>query len=605
MSNQEFPDRLDHWISGCVRALVVSPDFTAYRVRISQIVDLYREDWEATGTPPETVRPMLMLMARGVWAHCPNPHLQYAVGRLPPIERNAPCHCGSGRKYKHCCQDAEQRLPLKQINFLPFVLSELQRNRWPELAGSKLSRAMLLNVALEWQAEGRHKDLMALLEPWFKDERHFTELHEPLLDCLLDCYDALRKPRKKQKLLERGLQHGDRGTVAALLQRQAAIAHDRGEIAQAWAFFKAAQRLQPDSPNLCHLELLLLIAQGDETQARERARFWVQSLQRRRDPELQGLIELAQSVARDGAAAFGELAVEHEPALAELDVLLRSAPPPQAHYHFPHRGDASAGPLEPTPALAKALREIESRMARAQQGGGDVELAPVLAQAPLLWHSFELITALLGIACSRNLPGVGERFALPLLKRAESLLRENLRVHKAEGLALEWGWMENRTALNLIAHSALLRIELGLETEAALATLHWLVDELNPQDNQGMRMPLMALLLARGAYTEAAKLSERYPDDLPEMQYQSALAEHLAGRRALANAKLGLAIARHPRIARMLLAPKPTKRPRGDAYGVVVGGAEEAWLFREEHLALWTRTGGLDWLRAVVTGSSR
>lgn len=595
------PVHLDRWLSACVGALVHMPDFPAYRTHISNLVDLYRKDWEATGTPADTVHPMLMLIARAVWAHCPNPHSHYAAARLPPIERNSPCHCGSGRKYKHCCQEAEQRLPLKQINLLPFLLDALQRKRWSELAGSKLSRAMLLNVALEWQREGRHKDLLALLEPWFKDERHFTELHEPLLDCLLDCYDALGKPRKKQQLLERGLQHGDRGTVASLLQRQAAVAHDRGEIAQAWAFFKAAQQLQPDSPSLCHLELLLLIAQGDEVQARARARFWVQSLQRRRDPELQELIELAQSVARDGAAAFGELAVEHDPALAELDELLRSAPPPQAHYHFPHRSDASAGPLEPTPALAKALREIESRMARALQGSGDVELAPVLAQAPLLWHSFELITALLGIARSRNVPGVGARFALPLLRRAEDLLRENLRIHKAEGLALEWGWVENRTALSLLAHWALLRIELGHETEGALATLRWLVDELNPQDNQGLRMPLIALLLERGDYAEAVTLGERYPDDLPEMQYQSALAEHLAGHGALANAKLGLAIARHPRIARMLLAPKPTKRPRGDAYGVVVGGAEEAWLFRQEHLALWTRTGGLDWLRTVVS----
>lgn len=605
MANDAFPDRLDRWIRACVDVLNRAPDFTAYRDRVASLVDLYRKDWEASGTPPETVYPMLMLMARAVWAHCPNPHLQYAAGRLPPMERNSPCHCGSGRKYKHCCQDAEQRLPLKQVNFLSFLLEVLQRKRWAELAGSKLSRPMLVHVAHEWQGAGRYQELLALLEPWFKDERHFTEPHEPLLDCLLDCYDALHKPRKKQQLLERGLQHGDRGTVAALLQRQAAIAHDRGETAEAWALFKAAQQVLPDSPSLCHLELLLLIAQGDEAQARERARFWVQSLQRRRDPELQGLIELAQSVAREGAAAFGELAAQHEPALAELEAQLRAAPPPQAHYHFPHRSSESAGPLEPSPALAKALRTIEARMSRAQQGGGDPELGPVLAQAPLLWHSFELIAALEGIAHSRPLPGVGERFALPLLKRAEALLRENLRAHKAEGLALEWGWLQNRTALSLLADLALLRIELGCETDAALSTLRWLVDELNPQDNQGLRMPLMALLLQRGDYAEAAALAERYPDDLPEMQYQSALALHLLGNEASARAMLARVAADYPKIARMLLAPKPPKRPRGDAYGVVLGGDEEAWLFRDEHLPLWTRTGGLDWLRANARVGAR
>jgi hypothetical protein len=30
---------------------------------------------------------------------------------------------------------------------------------------------------------------------------------------------------------------------------------------------------------------------------------------------------------------------------------------------------------------------------------------------------------------------------------------------------------------------------------------------------------------------------------------------------------------------------------------VAVGGTEEAWLFREEHLGLWQRSGAIDWLR--------
>lgn len=209
----------------------------------------------------------------------------------------------------------------------------------------------------------------------------------------------------------------------------------------------------------------------------------MQWLRRRRDPALQGLIELAQSVAREGASAFAELALENEPVLADLDALLRSAPPPQAHYRFPHLDAESAGPLEPSPPLVKALREIGARMAQAQQGGEDPDIGAALAREPLLWHSFELISALQRVARSRRLPGVGERVALPVLMRAVALLCENLCAHKAEGLTLKWGWLQNRTALSLVAHSALLRIELGRDTEAALATLRWLVDELNPQDN--------------------------------------------------------------------------------------------------------------------------
>ena len=35
-----------------------------------------------------------------------------AVGRVP---RNAPCPCGSGKKYKHCCLQKEARRDLKSI----------------------------------------------------------------------------------------------------------------------------------------------------------------------------------------------------------------------------------------------------------------------------------------------------------------------------------------------------------------------------------------------------------------------------------------------------------------------------------------------------------
>jgi len=293
------------------------------------------------------VQPLLAMVARAAWGQCPNPHLQCAPGRLPELQRNGPCHCGSGRKYKHCCLDAERAVPLGQINFLPWLIEALPRKRWPQLAGSRVSLPMLIDLAHTWQRERREKDLVALLEPWFKGDRHFSERHEPLLDCLLDCYDALGNPRKKQTLLERGLKHGDRGMVASLLQRQAAIAHDRGEIAQAWAYFQAAQRMQPDSPALCHLELLLLIGQGDEERARERARFWVQSLQRRRDPELAGLIELAQQVAREGAAAFGDLMLQHEPHLAAIEAALDEAPPARACYTLPYASKDSVGPLKP------------------------------------------------------------------------------------------------------------------------------------------------------------------------------------------------------------------------------------------------------------------
>lgn len=82
--------------------------------------------------------------------------------------------------------------------------------------------------------------------------------------------------------------------------------------------------------------------------------------------------------------------------------------------------------------------------------------------------------------------------------------------------------------------------------DAALSTLRWLVDELNPQDSHGLRRPLMALLPERGDYAEAVSRAERYPDDVPEMQCQSALALHLTGQEAQAIARLRTLVADWP-----------------------------------------------------------
>jgi tetratricopeptide (TPR) repeat protein len=588
---------VDHWLLACVRAIAQQSEFEPYQAQMRSLIELFAPEWIATGTAPEAVQPLLMVLARGAWASCPNPQLAFAPGRLPQTQRNDPCHCGSLRKYKHCCQDAERAVPIGEINLLPMLVEALPRKRWSELVGSRVPLPMLIDLCMNWGREQRAKDLVALLEPWFKGEAYFAEPHEPLLDCLLDCYDALGNPRKKQALLERGLKQGDRGIVASLLQRLAAIAHDRGEIVQAWEYFRQAQRMQPEAPALCHLELLLLIGEGQEQRARERARFWVQSLQRRRDPELTGLIELAQAVARDGGAAFADLALRHEPHFAAIESALAQAPAVQACYTLPKRSKDSAGPLVLTPELSAALAAWVEQLDGARDQEREPDWAALLAEQPLLWQSFELIAELVGMTENAALPGLRERLTLPLLTRAMNLLHANLKAAGAERLKLEWGWRENRCALTLLEDLAMLWLERDPRSEVAREVLTWLVHGLNPDDNQGLRMPLMALLLAREEFADAVELAKRYPDDRAEMQYHGALALHLSGKAEQAKRALTKAQRRYPKLASFLLASAP-KRPRLLEGAVRVGGDDEAWLFRERHLEMWQACGGIDWLKA-------
>lgn len=588
---------VDRWLLACVRAIAQHGEFEPYRAQMASLLELFAPDWIATGTSPESAGPLMMVMARAAWAACPNPQLGFAPGRLPELLRNEPCHCGSLRKYKHCCMDAEQAVPMEQMNLLPWLMEALPRRRWPELVGSRVPLPMLIDLGMTWGREQRAKDLVAVLEPWFKGQDYFTERHEPLLDYLLDCYDALGNPRKKQALLERGLKHGDRGTVASLLQRLATIAHDRGENAQAWEYFRQAQRMQPEAPALCHLELLLLVSEGEEARARERARFWVQSLQRRRDPGLAGLIELAQNVARDGAAAFAALMLKNEPHLAAIEAALAQAPPVQACYSLPHKSGNSAGPLKPSKALAAALAEMEAQIDAERDRGREPDWQRLLAERPILWQSFELLAELVGISGKAALPGLEERLTLPLLNRAPNLLLANLQAHGAERATLEWGWRENRCALTLMADLASYWLERDPCSEVGKELLKWLVYGLNPNDNQGLRMQLMTVLLQRGDFAEAVELAKRYPDDRAEMQYQAALALHLAGESAKAAKALAKAQRNYPKIARYLLATNP-KLPRLLENAVQLGGDDEAWLFRQWHLELWQRCGGIDWLKA-------
>jgi hypothetical protein len=42
---------------------------------------------------------------------------------MEKVGRNAPCPCGSGRKYKHCCLDKKYSMPLHQkLLFILIVL---------------------------------------------------------------------------------------------------------------------------------------------------------------------------------------------------------------------------------------------------------------------------------------------------------------------------------------------------------------------------------------------------------------------------------------------------------------------------------------------------
>ena len=551
---------------------------------------------------PGLRRSLALAFVRALWRQMPDPANRFAPAMLPSPERNAPCHCGSGHKYKKCCEPIERGVPLERLNLLPSLLDALPKKRWGELVGSRISLDMVAATASDFSNENRDKDALALLEPWFVGDKYLDARHEILFDLLLNVYANLDKPRKKSSLLERGIAADDRVMRSAAMQRKVSMLADSGQYREAWLLFRNAQREDPDSPSLSHLEVILLLNEGREAEARERARFWAMRLQRRRDPELDDLIELLSGVAEQGGKGMLRVAEEMKPGVAEFISSLRDAPPVASVYQLDRMED-SAGPLRASGALETALVEWEGAFPDLQLLGEEgaafiwitaPEWQAILDEYPILWQSFDVISALVEAVTAIAVPGT-DHLVDELIERAENLLREIIRANDVEGLKLEWGWMENRIALSLLGDRVIEDL-LGPVTEENLARIEWLVLTLNPNDNQGFRDALLRRFLECGRLGDALALTDRYPDDLSPMRYNRALTLFALGEIARATTALGNAITEYPKALAWLLKANP-KAPKQGKFGIAIGGDEEAWIYRSEHLHLWEQFGALDWAK--------
>ena len=539
---------------------------------------------------------ILRAMARQIWQQTPQPQFNFAVRRLPQPGRNDVCSCGSTRKYKHCCEQLDRGLPMDHLNLLPQVLACLPRKRWGELVNSAIPADQLAHTAAEMVEAGDARKAIALLEPWFAGTLPISAKLEWPLDMLIDAYWAAGQPGKKRSLLNDALARGDRTIRASALQRLATMAADAGDQTTAWSLFHDARREQPDSPSLSHLEVTLLLAEGKTRLAQERARFWIARLRRQQDHPRE-LLEFLEDVASRGEEAVFAIEAERNPSLGRLAALLAAAPAPDCLYRLDHGDSQSAGRLLANRRLAAA----ESRWRRAF---GDAETCwehadrwlDLLEGAAPLWHSFDVLGDLFDAGKALRALGCESQLFAPLLCRVEPLLRTVLAANAANGKCLEWGWIENRPALRLLADAIMETLE-GPQALAALRSLEWMVGELNPNDNQGMRAVLMQAYLDGGHYEDALALQRRYPEDfLVEVCFGGVLSLFALDRREEATRMLVAASRNKPKVVPMLLSASPRK-PKLNPSGVKVGGSDEAWLYRERARALWQRLGALEWLR--------
>ncbi|MFH1044499.1 MAG: SEC-C metal-binding domain-containing protein [Pseudomonadota bacterium] len=613
---------IDELLRIAVGCALATTDFEAALKSYRKLLPMVAPSLVAQMPPHEDAqRALAYSTLREVWNRVPRPDHDWRPRPLPKPERNGPCPCGSGHKYKQCCGPLAGASPFggEGLSLLSYVLERFPMAQYKNLPFNKLSAEELGHVASQWMEQGRYDQAVQLLKPLLADPAKLDARHEYAFDMLCDAYLDLGHPVKRMRLAESVMQTPDRVLKSAAMHRRCTMLADNGEYPAAWKLFKEAQRVDPDNPSLAHLEVVLLISQGDVGEAQERARFWAMRL-KKLGYGGEKIVDLMEEIAKDPRAFIeamdlGANIEELDEDIEELDdqsllqlvSLVEVLPAPACHYRLqPRAGDA--GPLEADAelvAIETGWRDVFMAGDDPDGDGGnpwaDTTWLDWLAGHPLAWHSFVILEDLLMSigdvpVDDGHLDDQLDALEDALLDRALALLRLNLGENEADACKLEWGWIENRPALRLLGQA----IDLSGDTAEELPLLEWLVLTLNPNDNQGLRERLVHVYAGSGRAADALAVCERYPNDmLGAMIYGRVLALHLLGRRSDAVAALAEAMKRSPRIARMLTAKKP-RMPKLQPGLTTLGGEDEAWYYRQSWRGVWESTGALDWLRQVT-----
>ena len=248
-------------------------------------------------------------LGRSIWGATPAPHNDFKPQPLPKPGRNAPCHCGSGLKYKHCCGSLPTLPTLNPATLWPAVLEALpQRDCRQVVAAGRVPVESLVVAAEASMDLGDFRKAMGFLEPLFGDKFAGTGRHyDQALLLLCDLYDESGWTGKKTRLLERIVTEAPRSALRSeAFQRTATIRMDRDDRDGAWDAFRRAQRDTPGDPGIGLLEVHLLIAENRPEQARESARVWRKRLMKLNAEELKGAIGYLTTVVEDPYRAMAE-----------------------------------------------------------------------------------------------------------------------------------------------------------------------------------------------------------------------------------------------------------------------------------------------------------
>ena len=595
-------------IGEAMREALRSEDPAAVEAAVRRLLPEMAPRMVAAAPNPASLRSIESCLARGIWNAAPLPSNGYRARPLPEPDRNELCPCGSGTKYKRCCallvhsfpaidpdaawQALGARLPVKEAGTLlessvlpPEALAPLAQRALEHRSPRKVYQQLDRRLTAAPRLDSRHEDAV-LLAIDLDADLHGTD-------------DALERALAVVRATSADL-------GGPVLRHLVPLALDAGEEDVARELFKKAREAQPDHPDLALLEVSIALATGDVEHARDRAAFWLAWLRRRGLAEdMAEVVELLETAVRDPEGARAalhegpEAALEIPPFLETLAEVVAEAADRPIHPYGLVEGAAGVVFASPPAAAAKA----EAAWSRAWPGRKpdlvSLEIAferdlveessrwlGALRRHPPAFDSLSVLDDLVLLAApvaEGPFPALAATLLEPLLRRSLALIRRSLVDH--EGRRLEWAHHENRPALRLLTQEARRLDRAGRAGDAA--TLYAWMMRLNPNDNHGHREWMINHHLRSGADEAALAVAAGYPDDiLVATMFGRALALWRLGRREEAEVCLRAAAADRRRVVRALLADEMAC-PESDPYGPVVGGEEEAWLYREEMRPTW------------------
>ena len=584
---------------------------------------------------PSARRAAIGQFGRIFWSTVPKPQQGWRAQPLPKPERNGPCPCGSGKKFKQCCQPYEAPVDIvPRLNMLKFVLDLWPTAKLREIPLRRIDPEALADTAKQWLQEGNFERGIDLLERLFDDPVNLDERYVSCFDELCDAYLEAGLQADRKTFVSRIVLHRNKHLASAALQRATVLASDEGDYKIAWERFGQALRLTPDDPSLAHLEVLVLRSEGRLDEAKARAKVWAVRLRRMDRPDYEDLIEFLEQMAEDPDRAMLKLAERNRPEDGAWSDLLDGAPEVELFYSIEHNPmpDDTYGPeriaidMQPLPALARVEREWRDRFFVQKPGLVDLygdaasaceefaAVAEFMRANPAAWQSFEILDDLVLTArdwFDEDVEGFAESAVLlDLTDRAVELLEMCL-AGAGEGKAIvAWGVPQNRPPLRLVAQriDALLDSFADDENNVEIGDLQTWMLELNPNDNHGYRNFVMRDYLLAGDTQGAIALAQRYPEDVGDMPFDLALALFQSGRKEEAAKAWGHGAESTPAIAATLLARNP-KPPDLDEHDdepddsrneyEILGGPEHAWRYRMMMLEAWTTSGALAWAKTL------